>query len=51
MINATNMEPINLAASRGMWTRVNRHNPREKSVIDYILVDSITARTITEVIV
>ena len=43
LITDTNLIPISLKADRGIWTRVNRNNPNEKSIIDYILVDSKTA--------
>ena len=31
------LEVISLKANRGLWTRVNRNNPLERSVIDYII--------------
>ena len=40
LITDTNLIPISLKADRGIWTRVNRNNPNEKSIINYILVDS-----------
>lgn len=37
LINITNLTPISSDKER-KWTRVNRSNPRERSVIDYILI-------------
>ena len=37
IINNTRIYPINIKADKGIWTRVNRHNTQEKSVIDYAL--------------
>ncbi len=37
LINNTNLTPLNTEAQNGLWTRVNRNNPEERSVIDYIL--------------
>ena len=51
LITGTNLIPISLKADRGIWTRVNRNNPNEKSIIDYILVDSKTAEEVEEIIV
>ena len=31
------MHPSSLYADKGLWTRVNRNKPTEKSVLDYIL--------------
>ena len=38
IINNNNLKPVNLEANHGIWTRVNRRNDAEKSVIDYILI-------------
>ena len=38
MINNTNLIPVNLQSKTGLWTRQNRNNPDEKSIIDYILL-------------
>ncbi len=35
-LDNTNLTPISLEADHGHWTRVNRSNPEEKSIIDYI---------------
>ena len=51
LITDTNLIPISLKADRGIWTRVNRNNPNEKSIIDYILVDRKTAIEVEEIIV
>ncbi len=37
LINNTNLTPLNTEGQNGLWTRVNRNNPEERSVIDYIL--------------
>ena len=36
-INNTGLHPITTEANIGTWTRVNRHNTNEKSIIDYAL--------------
>ena len=43
--------PISTKAHPGTWTRVNRNNPLEKSVIDYIIIRKIDEINITENIV
>jgi len=45
----TEMTTINGMSNTGMWTRVNRRNPQERSVIDYILVNSDNRDSIKEV--
>ncbi len=37
MINRKKLEVTNINPQKGLWTRVNRNNPNEKSVIDYIV--------------
>jgi len=49
MINNTQMVIINTKETHtGTWTRVNRNNPQEKSIIDYILATQNTAKHIIE---
>ena len=36
-IQNTGLQPMSLEAKTGIWTRVNRNNQTEKSIIDYIL--------------
>ena len=38
LIHETNLTPISTSASYGNWTRVNRNNTQERSIIDYILI-------------
>ena len=38
MLNETGMTPVNGKSTTGKWTRVNRNNTAEKSIIDYILI-------------
>ena len=38
IITKTNLNPIMLEPDIGHWTWVNRNNPNEKSIIDYILM-------------
>lgn len=51
LINETDLTPITLKSDRGFWTRQNRNNPNEKSMIDYILTDKHTAKRVEEVII
>jgi len=37
--------------ARGLWTRENRHNPDEKSVIDYILATEETDRNTNDMVI
>ena len=37
VIDNTNINPTSLEKGTGTWTRVNRNNPNERSVIDYVL--------------
>ncbi len=46
-----NLTAISTNADRGIWTRENRNNPNEKSIIDYILVDDHMREQNTEMIV
>ena len=39
--------PIN-TSDKGAWTRVNRKNPKERSIIDYALISKSLANNITE---
>ena len=38
-LQETGLEHVNTTSMTGVWTRVNRNNPEEKSIIDYILVN------------
>ncbi len=40
LIESTHMTPISTKAIEGNLTRVNRKNPNEKSIIDYIFINS-----------
>ena len=51
IINNNNLKPANLEANHGIWTRVNRRNDAEKSVIDYILTTDQIASNIQTIIV
>ena len=33
------MKVVSTTSKNGIWTRVNRNNPEEKSIIDYIMTD------------
>ena len=45
----TNTIPISTMADEGNWTRVNRHNHEEKSIIDYILIDKEGKKQVQEI--
>ena len=45
MLDETSMKPISLEATIGHWTRVNRKDTSERSVIDYILMSETIAKT------
>ena len=38
LLNVTKLIPANIQDNNNKWTRMNRHNPNEKSIIDYILI-------------
>ena len=40
IIRGAGMHPASINPSRGTWTRQNRKNPMEKSIIDYILIST-----------
>ena len=42
------MTPISINSQTGTWTRVNRNNPSERSVIDYFLIRKSDESIITE---
>ncbi len=50
LLEEQNLTATNLMSEHGIWTRQNRKNPNERSVIDYILVDTKTAKDIEEII-
>ena len=39
-LEETGLYVINETSTTGIWTRVNRHNPRERSIIDYVTANS-----------
>ena len=49
LIQETNLTPISTEATHGNWTRVNRNNTSEKSVIDYILISEDLKKQIKEI--
>ena len=51
IMDNNDLTPANLKSNHGIWTRVNRKNAEEKSVIDYILTTEQIARNIQSVIV
>ena len=51
IIEDNNLIVANLKADAGIWTRVNRKNNKEKSVIDYILTTPYVANNIQTLIV
>ena len=51
LIEDTKLTPINTQERTYKWTRQNRKNPTEKSVIDYILVSKEYERSIEEITV
>ena len=51
MISNLNLEPISTKSETGTWTRVNRSNPQEKSIIDYIIIPKEIIEQIKENIV
>ena len=48
LINNQNLIPINTTSDKGTWTRVNRKNTKERSIIDYTLISKSLANNITE---
>ena len=48
LIDNQNLIPINTTSDKGAWTRVNRKNPKERSIIDYALISKSLANNITE---
>ena len=48
-IDTTGLEPVNTEAQFAKWTRVNRNNQNEKSIIDYLLTDGNMRKDLTEV--
>ena len=47
----TGLQPVSLEAKTGIWTRVNRNNQTEKSVIDYILATPQVAKQSKNIII
>lgn len=50
-IKDLDLDPVTLNSETGIWTRVNRKNPTERSVIDYILMDKKTSKEASDIIV
>lgn len=46
LLEETEMSPTTLTNTKGTYTRVNRNDPEEKSIIDYILMTNRIAQTI-----
>ena len=51
LIELSHMQVITLNDETGQWTRENRANPNEKSVIDYVLTDACTKGEVEEIVV
>ena len=51
LIDRKNLHTPTLEANRGIWTRENRTNPEEKSIIDYILTSQTLKEKVQETIV
>ena len=51
LLTTTKMNPISTNAINGTWTRVNRNNTQEKSIIDYILISNELTKKTNEVYV
>ena len=51
MIKENNLTQVNLTADYGIWTRENRQNTTEKSVIDYIMATPLILQSIQTAIV
>ena len=49
MMQSTNLEAVSLMSEQGMWTRVNRARPEERSIIDYVLADETSHRQIKQI--
>lgn len=47
----TNLTAVTLNAEHGIWTWQNRHNPDQRSVIDYVLASEGIARHLGEIII
>ena len=51
LIDVMEMEPISLKSTEGTWSRENRKNKNEKSIIDYILTTKPITKNVTQNIV
>ncbi len=51
MMTNQQLTALNLKADHGMWTRINRKNIQEKSIIDYIIATEGIKKDITAIIV
>jgi hypothetical protein len=51
MLEMTTLTPISTKSKKGTWTRANRHNTLEKSIIDYIICDDHMSRSLTDIVI
>ena len=51
MIDMTQLHPVTIKPDWGRWTRVNRHKPDEKSIIDYVLTSKEITRNVSWVMI
>ena len=51
LINQHNLTPISTKANQGQWTRINRKNPNQKSIIDYIIISDSLNKYIKDIII
>jgi hypothetical protein len=49
LLESTEMKIMNHKSKTGVWTRVNRNNPSERSIIDYLIVNENMEERIKEV--
>ena len=51
LLEDTELTPISIQSGSGTWTRVNRNNTQERSVIDYVIIRKRDSELVTENIV
>ena len=51
MLDNTQLIPITTKADYGFYTRVNRNNPNEKSMIDYVMMSAAITKNISSTII
>ena len=51
VLDNTQLIPITTKADYGCYTRVNRNNPNEKSMIDYIMMSAAITKNISSTII